>query len=605
VDIWTLDFETYFSDDYTLKKMTTEEYIRDERFQAHMLGARDPRGNLAWHEHSDIPDFLASVDWSRCGVLCHHAHFDGLILSHHNGVKPGAWLDTLSMGRLVLGNHIKLGLDSLASHFGLEGKSVPYDQFKGLRWEAIPHYLRRLLGSGCVHDVELTWDIFCRLARGFPVEEYQVIDHTIRMFTEPQFVGDLDAFGKVWTDEQQSKAQRLAQLGISGDALQSSEKFASLLREQGVEPETKISPKGNTNYAFAKTDEFMKGLLEHEDETVALLAAARLGEKSTLDQSRAERLGFMATRGPMPVYLNYCGAHTTRWSGGDKVNWQNFRRGGGLRKGVKAPAGHVILKADKSQIECRILNHVAGQTDVIERFRNHEDPYIGIASQFYGRPITKADPAERGVGKQLELSCGYGAGASTIVATARRGTYGPPVILTESEGLSARDLYRSTHPGVVAYWRTAELNLKRMDNFLSFDWGPMAVCCDVDKGTRRIVLPNGAQLIYDTLEWHTEENGDSYWRQRKRYGWTKLYGAKLVENVIQALSRVDMSQSMLRIYQRSGYRAALTEHDAGYWVVRTGDAGAMLKVVEEEMTRTPDWLPGIPIGCEAQVGETM
>jgi len=151
----------------------------------------------------------------------------------------------------------------------------------------------------------------------------------------------------------------------------------------------------------------------------------------------------------------------------------------------------------------------------------------------------------------------------------------------------------------------AELNLKRMDNFLSFDWGPMAVCCDVDKGTRRIVLPNGAQLIYDTLEWHTEENGDSYWRQRKRYGWTKLYGAKLVENVIQALSRVDMSQSMLRIYQRSGYRAALTEHDAGYWVVRTGDAGAMLKVVEEEMTRTPDWLPGIPIGCEAQVGETM
>ena len=61
--------------------------------------------------------------------LCHHAHFDGLILSHHFGVKPRYWLDTLSMARQVLGNHLKKGLGELATHYRLPEKNVPYNLF--------------------------------------------------------------------------------------------------------------------------------------------------------------------------------------------------------------------------------------------------------------------------------------------------------------------------------------------------------------------------------------------------------------------------------------------------------------------------------------------
>jgi len=97
-----------------------------------------------------------------------------------------------------------------------------------------------------------------------------------------------------------------------------------------------------------------------------------------------------------------------------------------------------LLKVDLSQIECRILNTIARQNDVVEKFRAGVDLYSELASQFYGFPVDKSKPAERGTGKQLELSCGYGAGGPTIVRTARAGTYGPPVYLSDERGVEER-----------------------------------------------------------------------------------------------------------------------------------------------------------------------
>jgi hypothetical protein len=579
--------------------MTTEAYVRDPRFEALGVGIRYPDGKLDYIEPQFLQAFMADIAWPRYAVLMHHAHFDALILSHHYGIKPRFIYDTLSMARLQLGNHISVGLESLARHYGLAGKSVPYDRMRGRRWADMDPGLQHELATGCLHDVELTWDIFQRLAQGFPAEEYQVIDMTVRMFTEPKLEGDVDVFAKVWTYEAERKKQLLESLGAATGDLQSADKFAELLRAEGVEPETKQGKNGLI-FAFAKTDQFMVDLLEHEDEYVRTLAECRLGIKSTLDQTRAERLGFMATRGPMPVYLGYCAAHTTRWGGGDKVNFQNFKRGSDLRKGLRAPAGHKIEKADKSQIECRILNYVAEQWDVIERFSRHEDPYTGIASKFYGRTITKDDPAERGVGKQLELSCGYGAGGETIVRTAKRGTYGPPVHLTQAEGLAARDLYRSTHPGVVAYWKQAARHISALGGCNgAIPWGPLTI------RTGQVIL-EGIPIWYPELHFHRdEESGEEYWRYKSRRGWVKLYGGKLVENVVQFMSRVDMSQSLLRILGRTGIRPAQLEHDAAVWVVPETLLTPFTQVVEQEMTRAPTWLPDIPLAAEVIVGETM
>jgi DNA polymerase bacteriophage-type len=93
-------------------------------------------------------------------------------------------------------------------------------------------------------------------------------------------------------------------------------------------------------------------------------------------------------------------------------------------------------------------------------------------------------------------------------------------------------------------------------------WGPFQVKANPETGTKRIVLPNGIQLIYDTLEFFTDpDDGDRYWRLKTRKGWVKLYGAKLVENLIQALARVVVSQAMIRLKKR-GYRCKNTKHDS-------------------------------------------
>lgn len=599
MNILTLDFETFFDDDYTLKKkMTTEAYVRDPRFETLMVGLRYQDGHHYYVEQDSIRDVFSEIDWDATAVLMHHAHFDALILSHHYGIRPKAILCTFSMARLQLGNHISVSLQSLATHYGLAAKTVPYDRFRGRRWADIDPALRQELGAGCLHDIELTWDIFQRLAVGFPQEEYQVIDMTVRMFTEPKLVGDVDTFAKVWTYEAERKKSLLDSLALAPGDLQSADRFAELLRAEGIEPEQKQG-KNELIFAFAKTDQFMVDLLEHDDERIRTLAECRLGIKSTLDQTRAERLGFMATRGPMCLYLSYCAAHTTRWGGGDKINPQNFKRGSNLRKGLKAPPGHKIVKADKSQIECRILNHVAEQWDVIERFSRHEDPYTGIASKFYGREITKADPAERGVGKQLELSCGYGAGGSTIVRTAKRGTYGPPVQLTETQGLEARDLYRATHPNVVDYWKQASRLIAAIGGTnTTLGWGPLQV-------TTGCISLQGIPIWYPELHYHRDEEGEGYWRYKSRKGWVKLYGGKLVENVVQFMSRVDMSQSLLRILARTNIRPAQLEHDAAVWIVPETLVTPFVSVVQEEMTRAPTWLPDIPLACDISIGETM
>ena len=308
----------------------------------------------------------------------------------------------------------------------------------------------------------------------------------------------------------------------------------------------------------------------------------------------------------MPVYLQYAGAHTTRWSGGDKLNWQNFKRRSGLRKAIHAPAGYQIVKVDKSQIECRFLNYLAGQWDVVERFRRREDPYVGIASQAYGETIYKAkegDPrfdemlAKRGTGKQLELSCGYGAGTQTIQLTAAKGTYGPPVKITLETAEAWKKLYRRTHPRVVDYWHQAEQALYAMSQGLDYNWSIFKT-----RGTD-LILPNGTALHYPGLERVLDDNGFPFWRYQSRYGWRRIWGGFLTENCIQAVSRVDIGQCWLRLNDL-GYRVVLMEHDALGVLVRNETAERDMGIIISEMRRSPAWLSEIPLDCEATMGDT-
>ena len=621
MDIITLDFETYFADEYTLSKMTTESYVRDPRFEAHGCAIKYDREPAQWYEGAELQEMLESISDHAC--LCHHAQFDGLILSHHYGIRPAMWLDTMSMARALIGNHLSVGLDALAKHFGLSAKTVPYSLFRGRHWDELAADVQVQVARGACHDVELTRQLFQILRQDFPAEEYGLVDATVRMFTEPSLVGNVPLLQRVVDDEAAARAGLLDELEVTAKQLGSDPVFADLLRREGVElaadaydtdPEAgdaaesgvlhhgwKLAKRG-PKYAFSKTDPFMRELLESEDERVRTLAEARLGEKSTLARTRPQRLLEMAQRGSLCVYLKYAGAHTMRWSGGDRTNWQNFKRpdpdapesaGNLMLESIQAPPGYLLATADASQIECRLLNTVAGQQDVVERFRRKEDPYVSIASQFYGFEVTKAYPKERGTGKQLELSCGYGAGGPTIKATAAKGAYGPPVFLSDEQATYARDLYRSTHPAVVAYWRQANQVLAWLAAGLERDWYPFHTA----RG--RLYGPNGLFIDYSTLEWDGKE-----WSVATRKGKARIYGAKLVENAIQFLARIHNSQAWVRC-RGAGMHMVSMEHDKLIALVNDdSSAHDALAYLQEQLARPPEWLPGVPLDSDGYVSRT-
>lgn len=609
--IITLDFETYFDDEYSLKKMTTEEYVRDPRFKCHGVAVKWAHEPAYWHDSDFLSSDTVRQIFSQAAILCHHAQFDGLILSHHFGIRPALWLDTLSMARIAL-PHERHSLDNLSKLFGLPGKQhASLTNVKGIR-DPNAQMLAGL-GTMACDDADKTYAIFQQIKDSIPREEFRVIDATIRMFTEPVLHLDEPKMRVYYSKVRAEKETALTELGVTADELQSATKFVNILESLGVEVEQKAGKNGPIP-AIAKTDQFMRDLLDDPDERIASLAAARLGVRSTINETRCARLLSMGSRGPLCVYLRYAGAHPTRWSGGDSLNWQNFPRNerdgssGQVRGSLLAAPGYNLVVADESQVECRILNWLAGQWDVVERFRTGADPYVGIASQFYGEQVYKPkkdDPrcAEmekmRGTGKQLELSCGYGAAGPSIVETAKRGTYGPPVYLSPEDGERAKQLYRNTHRAVTKlWWETAEQALKVLEARGTMQWGPMAV----DDGV--IWLPNGLPLWYDKFkrEGSSIKGTEELWCWI-RGKWRRMWGSKLVQHVCEALARTVISDAMLRIEDETGHKPICTVHDELWWHVPVDEAPAMYDIVLRELKRTPDWAPNLPLDAEGFYGE--
>lgn len=614
----TFDAETFFDPrDYSLSKMSTEAYCRDPRFECHGAAIKwSPRHAAKWYPENELRHVLAEEDWSDVFLISHHAQFDHFILSHHYGVHPLMSGCTLSMARLLLGNHLSVSLDSVRKHYGMAPKITPYSLFAGKHWHELAPAVQQQLGEGAADEVESIFKLFCLLMKDFPREELEIVDSIVKMFSQPVLRGDIPLLAKVWESEAANKQRMLQELNVDVSELQSADKFTALLEEEGVEIEQKNGKNGPIP-AFAKTDQFMRDLLESDNDRIRTLAEARLGVKSTFLQTRAETLGWMARRGPLPVYLRYAGAGTLRVAGGDGGNWLNFKRNSDIRRSILAPEGYLIAPIDSSQIEFRVCMWLAGQEDVLGELRRGDDPYIGIASEFYGEQIykpEKSDPRrvemeiKRGTGKQAKLMCQYGAAAPKFKATAKAGLYGPPIDMPIEEADRFVRLYRNRHQhlcGKGGYWATANRMLARIAGGPPLEWGPLTI------RDKRIYLPNGCPLIYDTMEYHRPEpdepckdfERDGYWRYKTRQGWRTMWGAKLTQHICEAVSRVIVSQALIRI-KRMGFRTLNWPYDELLLLIpRDGHEDQHLQQCLIEMKRTPDWLPGIPLDCEGALSE--
>jgi DNA polymerase len=391
MDIVTIDFETYYDQKFSLSKMTTEAYIRDPQFEIIGVGIKVNDYPTDWYAGDNVGKFLKSLDYSKRAILCHNTAFDGAILAWHFGINPRLWLDTLSMARPLHNLTVGGSLAALTTHYGLGKKGDEVVQALGKHKADFTAEELAKYGEYCINDVELTHALFNKLKVGFPSSELLVIDQTLRMYTEPVIELDVPLLEKHLEEVRTRKRMLLTDLGLTGVSeealtkmLMSNEIFAKYLKNLGIDPPTKISARtGKEAWAFAKTDKGMTDLLEHPDERVQAVVTARLGTKSTIEETRTESLIGVAGRGRLPIMLNYYGAHTGRFSGGDKLNLQNLPSRGNttIRRALKAPEGQLLVSCDSSQIEARTVAWVAGQDDLVQAFRDKRDVYSEFATE--------------------------------------------------------------------------------------------------------------------------------------------------------------------------------------------------------------------------------
>jgi DNA polymerase len=604
MNIITLDFETYYSQTYSLSKLTTEEYVRGKEFEVIGVSVKVNDGETQWYSgtYSDTKQFLESFDFDDNLALAHNAMFDAAILTWHFGIHPRGWLDTLSMARAIHSTEVGGSLDKLTQHYGLGQKGTAVAQALGKhRLDFTPYDLAEY-GEYCVNDVELTYKLFNCMSPDFPALELRLIDLTIRMFSEPvlelspiQLLTHLHAI-------QNSKTALLKNVGMdSREGLMSNDKFAHLLKLLDIDPPRKISPvTGKEAWAFSKTDEGLKALLDHPNLNVQTLVTARLGLKSTQEETRTQRFMGIADRGKLPIPLRYYAAHTGRWGGDDKVNMQNLGRGSALKRAIYAPKGYMMIDSDSSQIEARTVAWLAGQDDLVQAFEEGKDVYKIMASAIYGKAESEITKEERFVGKTTILGAGYGMGAVKFKTQLK--TFG--VDIEEAEAARIIQVYRDTYPSITKLWRQAGRALDAIAEDKTCDLGREGVV--VVDGKKGIRMPNGLHIKYPNLRKQTKEDGkDEYvydTKKGKAVIPNKIYGGKVVENLCQGLARTIIGEQMLRIAKK--YKVVMTVHDAIAIIAPEDEAVTAQEYVELCMRIRPEWAKELPLNCESGIGKS-
>jgi DNA polymerase I-like protein with 3'-5' exonuclease and polymerase domains len=606
----TIDFETYYDKEFSLSKITTEEYIRSEQFEVIGVAAKVDDQQTQWCTGSkeQIAKFLHDLDLPSHDVLAHHMAFDGAILAWQFGIRPKHYLDTLSMARPLTGLTVGGSLAALAKKFELGAKGTEVVNALGKRREDFSPQEIFAYGTYCMNDVNLTYELFKILKPHSTTKELYIIDLMLRMYIDPVLELDKEKLTHHLSNVQTKKEELMRRISdaIGKDDLMSNMKFADVLKKLGVEPPMKVSLRTNKMaYAFGKTDYEFKALLEHEDPRVQAVVSARLGIKSTLEETRTISFLGIADRGALPIMLNYYGAHTGRASGGDKMNLQNLPRGGTLRKSIKAPEGHVVIAVDSAQIEARVVAWLAGQDDLVEDFRNGVDIYSKFASDVYERPIDKSvDKVERFVGKTCILGLGYGMGKDKFKSTLKIGMAGVSVDLPLEDAERIVKLYRQKYERITSLWSDADKALPAIANGFDYEFGATIALCATPEGIR---LPNDMLVRYPGL--HKTNEGFVYTTKR---GSIKIYGGKVVENVVQALARIVVFDQMAKIDQEfrkrdsadTRFKVALTVHDEVVAVVPEDQAQRSLDFMIKVMSTPPQWAQGLPVACEGDFALT-
>lgn len=619
--LWFFDIETYYDDQYSLRKLTPPEYILDDRFEGIMLAAAEGENPSFMVDGPDIGCFLRSLNARGTTTICFNALFDNCVLAWRYGFIPARMLCSMRMAVATRGHLLRRhSLAAVSECLGVGTKGTEIENVKRLhreqiiasgRWNAFTRY--------ALNDNDLNRSIFFECVKDFPSSERRVMDRVLRCAIEPRFQINIPMLKQHLVDLEANKVQLLAQAGVTdASELRSSTKFQALLEARGVDVEMKTTATGNTAPAFAKTDEFMEKLQEHEDPVVSALACARLGVRSTIEQSRGQRLlsiaslNWDAVTAPetgvplMPFPLRYSGAHTHRLSGDWSINMQNLPTGRGstsnmLRKAIIPPAGHEIIVADLEQIECRVNAWLCGQEDLLDVFAKGLDPYALLASAIFGFKVDKkVHLLERFIGKSGVLGLGFQCGASKfynmVIRAARVMGMDMAALLqiwTPALAQKTVDIYRRQNGAITRTW-------KMLDDILATSWcgrAPPVWVGPVEIGHGYVLLPNGMKMNYQVKSTDTNA-GLSYLYEGREHS---IYGGKFLENIVQALARIILMNAAMRIWDR-GLRFYSQAHDDLGFIVPIDHVKEAQNVIHQEFVCAPSWARRLSLGAAVTSG---
>jgi DNA polymerase len=609
----TLDFETFYGPKYTLRTMSYTDYVTDDRFKIHCCALKvDDQPSIVIA--GDDLKVLRELPWGDIDLVCHNALFDGFILHQIFGVHPRTYRCTMAMARAVL-PMTKFDLDSVGKHLKHGGKLAGGRGLLNTRGkrDLTPEELGELVGY-CAQDNEVTYLIDKDLAPKLSAQELHLLDMTQRLFCEPKLFVDTQRAEKELARLMANKEELLVEAEIDdADVLSSNDLLADLLRAEGVDPPMKYSAKQKCDiYAFAKGDEGFKALLTHPNKRVQNIVRARIAHKSTIGESRAQRMIRTDERlDILPMGYNYCAAHTKRWGGTNKMNPQNLPRGGELRKSILAPDGYVICTVDAAQIEARLTAWRSKEEWKVQAFRDYDtilgydekgkpvrkgpDSYRLAYAKSFDVPLDMVSDDDRQIGKVQELALGFGGAVGALQSMAR--LFG--LDIPDSLGMVIVENWRKANPNVEKHWDwlfekvMVEMfrGMNGTDGVLS--WGRDGRNC-------YMVGPSGLPLWYLKLNVEFDR-----WSQKpksaqclKRTGMESVWRGLLCENEIQYLARDVVAEKAVVI--SGAYDIVMMTHDEISYLARIAEAEEALDFGLKQMAIPPTWAPDLPVAADGK-----
>jgi Casjensviridae DNA polymerase len=267
-----------------------------------------------------------------------------------------------------------------------------------------------------------------------------------------------------------------------------------------------------------------------------------------------------------------------------------------------------LVVCDLSSIETRVTAWVSGCASLLRVFEEGRDPYIEFATKMYGVPYDQVTKEQRQISKPPVLGCGYGLGAGEESVDKngdeiKTGLWGygenMGISMTQEQAQLGVRIYRETYSEVCHAWRKLEKAA-----VMAVQTGLLHTTCGLTFGCvgnklLHVALPSGRRLHYIRPRLDSE-NKLSYDGQIIGAHWGRVWtwGGKIMENVVQAISRDILAVGMLRATE-VGFSIVGHSHDEMVCEEETLD----LEQLRDCMIRPIEWALGLPLDAEGWEGD--